>query len=105
MLKLSVRRIEFFSFPKLEKWQAGFGTGNVTIRFALRWQMFAPTFLGTGLMERAEGFPAKPTAAQVFLFKLTWMRTCLAFCSAQMPLFLKAYRAGQLCSQFCNIPE
>jgi hypothetical protein len=22
-----------------------------------------------------------------------------------MPLFLKAYRAWQLCSQFCNIPE
>jgi hypothetical protein len=97
--------LNFFSFPKLEKWQAGFVTGNVTIKFCPEMANVCPNFLGTGLMERAEGFPAKPTAAQVFLFKLTWMRTCLAFYSAQMPLFLKAYRAWQLCSQFCNIPE
>ena len=66
MLKLSVRRVEFFSLPKLEKWQAGFVTGNVTIKFCPEMANVCPNFLGTGFMERAEGLLAKPTAAQVF---------------------------------------
>jgi hypothetical protein len=63
-------------------------------------QLFGNWFHG------ACGGPSSQTyCSPGFLFKLTWMRTCLAFYSAQMPLFLKAYRAWQLCSQFCNIPE